>query len=214
MLTNKLFTPSTLKYAIRLSYCVLLFLLAACSPATTPTPFIAPFTQKLTPTASVSSPVLAPTLAVTLQVPGAIATSTETLAAPTLEATLAAPTAETASTTPSACTDSLRYLQDLTYPDGSAVTPGQILEKQWRVENNGSCNWDGRYRLKLLDGYPALGAASEQALFPARAGAQSTLSIFFTAPAEPGTYRTAWQAFNPDGVGFGEVVYMEIIVGQ
>ena len=123
------------------------------------------------------------------------------------------PTPEPPSPTPP-CTNSLKYLEDLNFPDGTIVSPGQAVEKQWRVENNGSCNWDARYRLKLMDGFPPLGASGEQALYPARIGTQATLSIHFTAPLEAGTYRTAWQAHGPDGTAFGDAVYMEIIVGQ
>jgi hypothetical protein len=88
------------------------------------------------------------------------------------------------------------------------------VEKQWRVENNGSCNWDARYHVKLMDGFPPMGATGEQALYPARAGTQATLTIKFTAPLEAGIYRTAWQAYNPDGTAFGDAVYMQIVVGQ
>jgi hypothetical protein len=92
------------------------------------------------------------------------------------------------------------------------VSPGQAIEKQWLVQNDGSCDWDELYRLKLVDGYPALGAASEMALFPARAGTKTMLSINFTAPLEAGTYRTVWQATNPQGIAFGAAIYMEVIV--
>jgi hypothetical protein len=54
--------------------------------------------------------------------------------------------------------------------------------------------------------------ASEQALYPARAGTQVTLEITFTAPSEPGNYTTAWQAFGPQGEPFGDAIYMEIVV--
>ncbi len=30
------------------------------------------------------------------------------------------------------------------------------------------------------------------------------IRIIFTAPADPGTYRSAWQAYNPKGEPFGE----------
>jgi len=104
-------------------------------------------------------------------------------------------------------------VEDLTIPDGSLIPAGQAIEKQWRVENIGTCDWDARYRLKLVDGFPPLGAVGEQALYPARAGTQAVLTINFTAPLKAGTYRTAWQAYSPDGTAFGDAVYMEIIVG-
>ena len=109
------------------------------------------------------------------------------------------------------CTDNLAFVQDLTVPDGTVVPPGASVDKQWLVQNSGSCNWDSRYRLKFAGG-SEMGAATEQALFPARGGSRATIRIKFTAPSEPGTYNTAWQAINPDGEPFGDPVFMEIIV--
>jgi hypothetical protein len=91
------------------------------------------------------------------------------------------------------------------------VAPGKSLDKRWLVENNGSCNWDQQYSLTLLAG-PDLGAPVEQALFPARSGTQTALRILFTAPEEPGTYRSAWQAQDSLGNLFGDPIYVDIIV--
>jgi hypothetical protein len=104
-------------------------------------------------------------------------------------------------------------VEDLSIPDGTLVTPGQRLDKRWRVENNGTCNWDERYRVKLIAG-PPLGAPEEQALYPARAGTQAEVRILFTAPQETGTYRSAWQAFSPDGLPFGDPFFIEVTVGN
>jgi len=109
------------------------------------------------------------------------------------------------------CSNNLLFLEDLTIPDGTIVTPGASLEKQWKVENNGTCNWDERYRVRLVAG-PELGAKIEQALYPARSGTQSTIQIVFTAPEEVGTYRSAWQAYSPDGLPFGDPFFIEIAV--
>jgi len=107
--------------------------------------------------------------------------------------------------------DGLAFVQDVTVPDGTIVSPGASVDKQWLVHNNGTCNWDSRYRLRFVGGLD-MGAATEQALYPARAGSQATISINFTAPSEPGTYNTAWQAIDPNGEPFGDAVFMEIIV--
>jgi hypothetical protein len=109
------------------------------------------------------------------------------------------------------CRPGLTYLEDLSLPDGTLVSPGERLDKRWRVENSGSCNWDAGYSLALLSG-PDLGAAPEQALFPARSGSQVELRILFTAPQEPGTYRSAWQARDPHGQPFGDEVFIEVVV--
>ncbi len=57
-----------------------------------------------------------------------------------------------------------------------------------------------------------MGAATEQALYPARAGAQATLRIIFTAPSDTGTYISTWQAFAPGGEAFGDTIYIQIVV--
>jgi len=109
------------------------------------------------------------------------------------------------------CTSGLIYLEDLSLSDGTVVSPGESLDKRWRVENSGTCNWDARYNLTLVSG-PDLGASENQALYPARIGSQAELRIQFTAPQEPGTYRSAWQAHDPQGQPFGDEVYIEIVV--
>ena len=194
------------KDAGRFLACVFFCLLAGCGPRSAPTPFVAPSSRGLA-SPTVTLEILTATLTPSPEPAEVTPTVTNT---PEPEVTA---TPEPPSPTP-VCEASLRYLEDLTIPDGTLVTPGQVIEKQWRVENNGTCDWDASYRLKLVDGYPPLGATGEQALFPARAGNTAAITVGFTAPLEAGTYRTAWQAYRPDGTPFGEVVYMEITVGQ
>ncbi len=154
---------------------------AACSPQPTPTPFRPP--TAIQPTAIPPTPTLTFT-------PTVIPTITPT----------AGP-----------CTNELTFLDDLTVEDGTTFAPGAAIDKQWLVQNDGSCDWASTYKLKWVGGY-TLGVSEEQPLFPARAGVQVTLRIVFTAPAEPGTYQTIWQAQDADGNLFGDTVYMEIVV--
>ncbi len=163
--------------------------LSGCSPATAPNYFVAPTTS------DVASP---PLLAVT---------STESPGPPTSSAL---PTIIAPSPTPP-CTDGLSYDHDITVPDGTNYTPGQAIDKQWLVTNSGTCNWDVRYRLKLVGG-DAMAASPFQPLFPARAGTQATIQILFTAPQQPGFYQSQWQAMNPAGSTFGDSFYIQIAV--
>lgn len=157
---------------------ILLFLLAACGPAPSGTPYLPP------PPAQDATPP-----------------PTATLPRPTVE-----PLPEGIP-----CTNDLAFVADLTIPDYTVVAPGSPLDKQWLVQNSGTCHWDSRYRLRYVGGY-ALGAAEEQALYPAVAGAQITIRILFTAPAEAGEYVSIWQAFDPDGLPFGDAFLIRIIV--
>ncbi len=135
--------------------------------------------------------------------PSAVPQSTATSAA--IQVTPARPTP----TVP--CQDGLSYVADLTIPDGSVIAPGASIDKRWEVKNTGSCNWEVGYTLRLIAG-DAFGAAVEQALIPARAGTNAVIRILFEAPLDPGSYRSAWQAYNPGGDPFGDPIYMEITV--
>jgi len=110
-----------------------------------------------------------------------------------------------------ACSDGLTFIEDMTIPDLSIIPAGSAIDKQWLFQNSGSCNWDNRYRLRLVGG-DAMGASPEQALYPARAGMQVIVRIFFTAPLEAGEYFSEWQAFDAKGIPFGEVFFIKIIV--
>lgn len=165
---------------------------AACTPTATPTFFRPPggLASSATPLTDLlpaaATPVISPT-----------ATSTPTLEPPT-------PIPP--------CTDNLSWLGDLSFEDNTIVQPGQSIDKQWSVQNSGTCDWDARYKLVNINGEP-LGAAAEIPLYPARAGAFVTLRIIFVAPSIAGTFRSEWQAQGPDGALFGDMIYIQIIVG-
>jgi len=131
---------------------------------------------------------------------------------PAIHTSIPTPTV-TATPTEGPCTNNLEFIQDVTIPDGTKILTGAAIDKQWLVNNTGTCNWDDSYRLKWIGGDP-LGANQEQMLFPARSGTQATLRINFTAPTIEGTYQSAWQAYGPDGTAFGDPVFMQIIAAR
>ncbi|MBE0686182.1 MAG: hypothetical protein IH585_09290 [Anaerolineaceae bacterium] len=112
---------------------------------------------------------------------------------------------------PDACIDNLTFIEDKSIPDGTAVAPGSVIEKGWEVKNSGTCNWGSGYTIRLIGG-PALEAISPQDLFPARSGTSLTIQIDFIAPDQPGNYRSAWQAYNPSDLAFGDSFYIDFVV--
>ena len=170
------------------SVLVLILASAACTTRATPPPFVPP-----------------------TALPGTSVPATPAHSAPATPTRTPFPTPTPILATPTPCNNDLRFVQDITIPDGTTVAPGELVDKQWLVTNAGTCNWDSAYRLKLASG-DAMSAPIEQALYPARAGTQASLRIVFTAPAAAGTYQCAWQAYGPDGTAFGEAVFMQIDV--
>lgn len=112
---------------------------------------------------------------------------------------------------PVPCADGARFLEDLTYPDGSLIEPGMELEKRWSVQNSGTCDWGPGYVLVHVGRDPFAGPR-EIALYPARSGADAVWRVVLVAPSSPGDYISRWQAQNPDGEAFGDEVYMLVVI--
>lgn len=165
----------------------------SCSSAPTPTPFIPP---------TAPPPLIEPTLIIkpTQQIivqPSPLPTIPTTV--PTLS--------------PEECVNNLTFIADLTVPDNSTFNYGETIVKQWLVENSGTCNWDSSYRLRHTNG-ASLNAPEEIALYPARAGTQAAIQIIFTAPFTADFFVSEWQAFDGNGVAFGDPIFIKINVQQ
>ncbi|MBE0695427.1 MAG: hypothetical protein IH586_00735 [Anaerolineaceae bacterium] len=161
-----------------------LFLLAGCTPA---------FTRTTPQNSTTQTPFFRPPAAQILPT-ATVIEAIEILSTPTIT-----------------CKDQLKFLSDLTIPDGTVVAPDSTLDKRWEVENSGNCNWDEKYRVRLIAG-PELSAQKEQALYPARSGTRAVIRFIFKAPLETGSYRSAWQAYDPNGEPFGDPFFIDIIV--
>jgi hypothetical protein len=109
------------------------------------------------------------------------------------------------------CVDNLTFVSDVTIPDGTEVIGNATLDKRWEIKNSGNCNWQEGYRIRLIAG-PDMDAQQEQALYPARSGSNAVVRVVFKAPIDAGTYKSAWQAFNPHGEPFGDPFFIEIKV--
>jgi hypothetical protein len=168
---------------------LILVSLVACSPAASPTPFRPPTAQ---------APLIEPTFIIQ---PTQEIVVIESTPLPTIIPTI----------NPADCVNDLTFLEDLTIPDNMFATFGLALDKQWLVENSGTCHWNAAYRLRNIGG-AALGAPEEIALYPARAGTQATLRILFSAPFTEGVYESAWQAIDANGNSFGDPVYIRVAV--
>ena len=187
--------------------CSLLFL-SACAPTVTPTPFVPP-------TDANAQPAQATTVIFTTSTPEP-QNSSQSSSQSSGQSSQGAQSSVASSlpavtTTPEACTNSLKFVADLTIPDGTAVSAGAAVDKQWSVQNDGTCDWVSGYVLKLVSGDP-MGTAAEIALYPARAGEQAVIDMQLTAPEQAGPYHTVWQAYTPDGTPFDQPIYVDIVV--
>jgi hypothetical protein len=119
-----------------------------------------------------------------------------------------------------ACSDQLKFIADVTVPDGASILPGEAFVKTWQIRNEGTCIWSTDYELAFVEG-DSLGAPEAIALTgDVDPGDQVDLSVNMVAPATEGTYKGEWMLRNSDGDLFGggdeadKPFWVEIKVGE
>lgn len=103
------------------------------------------------------------------------------------------------------CSNRVRFLADVTVPDGTAFGPSERFVKTWRVHNAGSCDWAG-YRVVFVGGEPMGGL--DQPIPDTPAGQEVEISVELTSPDGPGDYKSYWQVQSPDGANLGTLTYV------
>ena len=111
------------------------------------------------------------------------------------------------------CAFDAGYVADVTIPDDTPFLPNTAFVKTWRIQNTGSCGWETGTKLVYVSGDP-LGGPPAVDLPPAAVGASVDVTIDFTSPGTPGTYRSNWKAQRPDGTKFGQQFYVQIVVPE
>ncbi len=157
--------------------------------------------------------------------PATFASPTPTQPAPTIIETLASPSPlptrtqvssqiqsanEPARVDESIC-DNSAYVEDLTIPDGTILTPGETFVKTWAIRNTGSCTWKEGYSVTLHEGDSMAGGATELGK-TIISGKEAKITVFLAAPDLEGTYKGTWIMVNKYGVPFGMPFYVQIIV--
>jgi heat shock protein HslJ len=110
----------------------------------------------------------------------------------------------------------MKWVQDLSYDDKNMAAPppvpaGQSFQKGWRVQNSGSCPWDGSYKLAFVGG-EQMGGQPVAVAGTVAPGANYDFYVNLMAPNAPGVYQGFWQMVNGKGVAFGERIYVGIVV--
>lgn len=106
----------------------------------------------------------------------------------------------------------LTFVSDVSVTDNTAMTQGQAFTKTWKVLNSGSCPWDAGFKFAFKSGESMSGATYT---LPSAVAPNATfdISVAMTAPARTGTLRGDWQMSTAGGQFFGDIVYVQIVVG-
>lgn len=153
-----------------------------------------------------------------LPTPAPTATPLPPTATPPPAATATVPPAATA--TPTVCVDAMRFVGDLNFDDQNmtnppVMSPGQPFQKGWRLQNTGTCTWDSRYALIPTGGnapQATMGGLPTAIQGVVPPGSLVDIYVNLVAPLTPGTYQGFWNMRNPQGLLFGDRIWVGITV--
>ncbi len=141
-------------------------------------------------------------------------TATNTVPAPAITTvappTVAPPPTRIVPTATSTC-DIAYFVDDVTVPDGTVLTPGQAFTKTWRIKNVGTCSWTPSYAVVFSSGNSMNGPATQALAGNVNPGQTVDISINLTAPSTPGDYTGYWKLRNAAGVLFTQF-YVQVKV--
>ena len=109
------------------------------------------------------------------------------------------------------------FIKDVTIPDGTSFSPGEVFTKTWRLQNRGTCTWTPDYDIVFYSGAQMSGTTMQVPGYVAP-GQSVDVAVTFTAPSTPGHYVGYWILRNASGMLFGtggwadEAFYVDIYV--
>ena len=132
---------------------------------------------------------------------------------PTTAAASSEATASTSSASPTPSCYRLKFLQDVTIPDNTILTPAQVFTKTWQVQNSGLCAWRPGFQLILIGGAP-MGGSPYVLPVTANPGAKLELSVKMVAPTnQTGIIQGTWRMSDQGGNLFGDSLTVVIVIG-
>lgn len=109
-----------------------------------------------------------------------------------------------------------RFVSDVTIPDGTTLTPGQVITKTWRFRNDAQEAWPCGSRLLFVGRNSDRMGAPDEVLVEREVlpGQEIDISVPLTAPAAPGRYVTYFRLCDGQQRKFGQRVWCSVLVKE
>ena len=113
---------------------------------------------------------------------------------------------------PVGCTDAALIKE--TVPDKTEMNAGQEFKKSWTLSNVGTCDWDEGFTFSFKAGERLSGSDVEitQSTGFVKPHESREFVITMKAPKAAGEFRGDWQMRSDEGVWFGSIVWVIIVV--
>ena len=99
----------------------------------------------------------------------------------------------------------MKFLQHVSYVEGEKVRPGTVMEKIWKLKNCGNEEWPAGCKVVCAKG-DLDGVGYELGAVASGENIDAIASI--NIPRSEGRYTGVWKLVTPDGVGFGDKLYV------
>ena len=118
------------------------------------------------------------------------------------------------------CIDAMTLIAHLSLDDDGMrspppVAPGTPFQKAWRIQNNGTCTWTDGYLLTPVGGnvpQATMGGQPTPINGPVEPGQTTDVTVNLVAPLVPGIYQGFWTMRAPNGLLFGDRIWVGITV--
>lgn len=108
----------------------------------------------------------------------------------------------------------LKFLQDVTIPDDTLMTPAEVFTKTWQVQNSGTCPWRQGFQMILIGG-DAMGGSPFTVASTVNPGSKIEISIKMVAPTnQTGIISGTWRMTDGNGNQFGDALTTVIVIGN
>ena len=99
--------------------------------------------------------------------------------------------------------DRALFVDDISIPDNTVMSPGATFTKTWRIQNDGKCTWSKDYALVFDSGDEMDAPVSIPLNNEVPSGQAIDISVNLKAPGSPDTYRANFKIKNAAGEIFG-----------
>ncbi|MBI9051428.1 MAG: hypothetical protein JEZ00_18530 [Anaerolineaceae bacterium] len=97
----------------------------------------------------------------------------------------------------------VKFVKDVTIPDGTEMEASEAFTKTWQLQNVGSCTWQSNTQLVFMSGNAMNSLISTNIGQTVAPGQVADISIELNAPDSEGTFTGNYQLRSPDGIRFG-----------
>jgi len=102
-------------------------------------------------------------------------------------------------------------LSNVSIPNGTKLDAGEAFTKTWLIENSGTCDWNGDFKITFVGGN-LFGSDTTKIRKRVLSGDSAEISLDMVAPNTSGNASSSWQMANDNGSLFGQVFTFEIVV--